>query len=71
MNKETEVIIFICSLLYDTFSESKNIYRRMNGWLVNDELESIWKEALVAYSVALRRYLPGVTEENRERPHSG
>jgi hypothetical protein len=39
--------IFNCSLFYDAFSVTKSVKRRMRGWRVNDELERIWKDALV------------------------
>jgi hypothetical protein len=31
-----------------TRSASQTVYRRMVGWYINDELERIWKEVLVA-----------------------
>jgi hypothetical protein len=35
---------------------------------VNDELENIWKEAVVTYFNFLPRHLPGRKEENHEEP---
>jgi hypothetical protein len=37
---------------------------------VNDELEKMWKEVVVTYTVLFRN-LPGGTGENYERPQSG
>jgi hypothetical protein len=42
------LFLFIYSLFNIAFSVSKIIQRRMKGWNVSDELESIWKEAVVA-----------------------
>jgi hypothetical protein len=36
------------------------------GWLVNNELERIWKEPVVAYFDVVSRNLPGGTRENCE-----
>jgi hypothetical protein len=38
---------------------------------VNDELERMWKEAVVALFKVLSRHLPGGSEENHEKPQSG
>jgi hypothetical protein len=38
---------------------------------VIDELERMWKEAVVAKFKILSRNLPGVTDENNENPQSG
>jgi hypothetical protein len=43
----------------------------MKEWLVNDELEMIWKEAVVAYVEALFRHLTECNEENHGKPQSG
>jgi hypothetical protein len=37
---------------------------------VNYELESVWKEAIVAYFEILSSHLPGVIEGNHDNPHS-
>jgi hypothetical protein len=44
------VLLFVVTLV------SKIIYRRMSWWVVNTEVERIWKEVIVAWS----RYYPGV-----------
>jgi hypothetical protein len=33
---------------------------------MNDELEMVWKEAVVAYFKVLSRHFPGGTDENQE-----
>jgi hypothetical protein len=43
----------------------------MKGWYVTDELEGIWKEAMVASFIILSWHSPGGTEENHENPQSG
>jgi hypothetical protein len=35
---------------------------------VNDELERMWKEEVMAYLSVLSRHFPGRTEENYEKP---
>jgi len=35
----------------------------------NDELRSMWKEAVVDYFKVLSRCVPTVTEESQEKPH--
>jgi hypothetical protein len=37
----------------------------------NNELESFWKEAVVAFTAAISQYLPGKTEENHENLQPG
>jgi hypothetical protein len=36
--------------------------------IVNNELESVWKEAVMAYFKILYHYLHGWTEESHEKP---
>jgi hypothetical protein len=36
----------------------------MIGWLMDDELENIWKEEIVAKIMVLSWHLPGGAEEN-------
>jgi hypothetical protein len=38
---------------------------------VNNELERMWKEAVMVYFEALSRHLPGGTEENHENDQWG
>jgi hypothetical protein len=38
----------------------------MKGWQVNDELENMWKEAVVAYSNVLFKHLLGGIDKNHE-----
>jgi hypothetical protein len=37
---------------------------------MTNELEGMWKEAVVAYFEALSQHLPGWPEENDENPQS-
>jgi hypothetical protein len=41
------IFLFIYSLFHDAFSVAQTLQRRMKGWEVNDELERMWKEAVV------------------------
>jgi hypothetical protein len=38
----------VFSLFNDAFSETQTIQHRMKGWQMNDDLEWMWKEAVVA-----------------------
>jgi hypothetical protein len=38
---------------------------------MNNKLEGIWKEAVMAQFKVLSHHLPGGTEENQEKPMSG
>jgi hypothetical protein len=38
---------------------------------VNNELERMWKEAVMAKFKVLSQHLPGRTEENHKKPQSG
>jgi hypothetical protein len=38
---------------------------------VDNEIERMWKEAVVACFKVISQYLPGGTEENHENIHSG
>jgi hypothetical protein len=38
---------------------------------VNDELERLWKEVVVADVEVLSLYFPGGIEETKRKPHSG
>jgi hypothetical protein len=38
---------------------------------MNDELERMWKEAVVAYINALSRHLSGMTQESYIQPQLG
>jgi hypothetical protein len=38
----------MCSLFNDIFLETKTMCRKMKGGYVNNELERIWKEAVMA-----------------------
>jgi hypothetical protein len=38
---------------------------------VSNELERMWKEAVVAYFKVLSLHFPGGNEENLEKPQSG
>jgi hypothetical protein len=42
----------------------------MIGCLMDNELEGMWKEAVVALLKVLFRHLPGGTEENYDKPQA-
>jgi hypothetical protein len=43
----------------------------MMARLMNNELERIWKDAVLDYIKVLSWYLPVRTEENHDKSHSG
>jgi hypothetical protein len=49
-----------------TLSVAETVRQRNIGLLMPNELERIWKEAVVAYIQLLPRHLPGGTGENHE-----
>jgi hypothetical protein len=49
-----------------TFAVAQNQLRWMIGLLMNNELERVWKETVIAVFKVLFRHLPGGTEESRE-----
>jgi hypothetical protein len=61
---------FLCSLFNNTISISGYIVLD-ESMPVSDELERMWKEAVMAYFKVLSRHFPGGTEENHEKPRSG
>jgi hypothetical protein len=42
------VSVVVAVVFNDIFPETLTIQRRMRGWQVNDEMEMMWKEAVVA-----------------------
>jgi hypothetical protein len=42
----------------------------MIRWLMNTELERMWKELIMAYFEVLSQQLPKQTEKTHENPHS-
>jgi hypothetical protein len=38
---------------------------------MNDELQRMWKDAVMVYFKALSQHLPGQTKEKNEKPQSG
>jgi hypothetical protein len=53
--------LFMCSIFNDAVSNSG--YIAFNEWLlVNDEMEWMWKEAIVAYFMIQFQHLAGDTE---------
>jgi hypothetical protein len=42
----------------------------MVGWLINDDLKSMWTEAFLAWFKIPSRHLSGVTDKNHEKPQS-
>jgi hypothetical protein len=52
------------------YRHSQQLLRRMVERLVNDELERVWKEALVGYLKYIWRNFHGGTKENHEKPQS-
>jgi hypothetical protein len=41
-------IFVVCILFYDAFSMIQTTERRMQAWEITDELQGIWKEAVMA-----------------------
>jgi hypothetical protein len=58
--------LFLFILYLTTLSVFRNMYRRKLGWLVNNELRRMRKEAIVAQFEVLSWHLPGKVEENLE-----
>jgi hypothetical protein len=56
--------LFIYSLFNDAFSVTQTIQRWMKGWYVNDDqLNKMWKQAVIAELKALSQHLCEGTEE--------
>jgi hypothetical protein len=53
--------LFFLTVHLTTLSVAPTIYRRMTGWLTNNELERIWKEATVVQF----KYYPGAFPEGQ------
>jgi hypothetical protein len=51
-------------------SVPETIYCRMRGWLVNNELERIWKEAVMTWFKLLSQNILGVTEKTTKTSDS-
>jgi hypothetical protein len=64
------IIIYFLNLFHEIVSVS-TISRRIILWLMNKELERIWKLVAEAESDILSRHLAGETEENRKQKQSG
>jgi hypothetical protein len=56
-------IYFGSMICLTTLSVAQTVQRRMMGWLVNNEWERMWQEAVVGFTRG--------TEENHEKPQSG
>jgi hypothetical protein len=63
-----KIYLFVCGLFNNAVSSSD--YIASNNMMVN-ELERIWKEAVMVYFKLLSWHLRGGTEENNENPKSG
>lgn len=63
----SEIRLLIYGLLNDAICSSDCTSQHRMVWLVNGELQSIWKETVRA-SLVLSWHLPGGTEENCENP---
>jgi hypothetical protein len=61
-------LLFTCDLFGDTVSTSDYVHHPIIKWLIDDELERMWKEAVVAYLNSLFLYLPRGTEKNNQKP---
>jgi hypothetical protein len=55
---------------FNAAASTQTIYHGMAGQLKN-ELEKMWKEAIMSYFKVLSQNLHGISEENREKPQSG
>jgi hypothetical protein len=53
-----------------TLSASQTVKNRVVGLQINNELKRMWKNAAVAYLLALYRNLSGVSEGNQGKPPS-
>jgi hypothetical protein len=59
------MLLYYFSVVYLTMNSiAQNFQRRMVGFWLNDELKSIWKEAVLAYFKEPLRNYRGKTEEN-------
>jgi hypothetical protein len=62
-------ILFICGSFKDAVSNSDNI--ASSEWTkVNNKLERVWQEAVVAKFQVLSRHIPEGIEENHEKLYS-
>jgi hypothetical protein len=60
------ILLSVCSL--SNIAVSNSDYAVLNDWMtVNNELEMMWKEAVVAQFEVLHWQLPGQTQENLEK----
>lgn len=67
----TEILIKLTLKLFNDVFEPHRLCGTVLGDTINDELQGIWREAVVAYFKALSQCLLGGTEENNEISQSG
>jgi hypothetical protein len=70
LSLKTFALLFTYNLFNAAFNISDYIASN-ERMIVNNELERMWKEAVVAKFMVLSRHLPGGTKENHEKPQSG
>jgi hypothetical protein len=71
MNPEiSRTVFFFCGLFHDVFTVAGSA-TSVTRQLVNNVLESNWKEIFVALDKVLFRHLPVGTEDNYKTPLSG
>jgi hypothetical protein len=58
------IYVFMVYLNGQSVDKTKPAWRRMTGWLVTNELEKMWKEAVAVQFEGPSRQLPGDTLEN-------
>jgi hypothetical protein len=61
------VYLFICCLCYYAFSVNQTIHHCIKGWYVNDELDRMWKEAVVDEFKVLFQDFSGGTEKTTKK----
>jgi hypothetical protein len=60
---EYNLSLFIYDLLNNAVRSSKDVSRRIIGLVVSNELDGIWKNALVGYVDVLSQHIRGQTKE--------
>jgi hypothetical protein len=63
-NPVVAYLAYLSVIYLTTLSVAHNIWHQMTGWLMSNELERNWKEAVMVTFRILFQHLPGETEEN-------